>query len=128
MKNKSVLVVDDSTDMLALQKMILEGDGFEVFTAQSGTAAFEVLSQIKDPALIILDQQMEDMSGLEFLDLLEQRKPETTEHVPIIILSGAEPPETNKAVGFIQKFPDVEVFLEKVHHFIASGVPASLSH
>jgi CheY-like chemotaxis protein len=59
MKNKTVLVIDDSEDMLALQRLILEGAGFNVFTAQTAAAAFETLSKIVDPTLIILDQQME---------------------------------------------------------------------
>lgn len=118
MESKSVLVIDDSKEMLDLQKIILEGDGFDVFTAQSGTAAFEMLNKMQEPNLIILDQQMEDMTGLEFLELLELQSPLLTEKIPVVMLSGVEPPSLGKAVGFIQKFPDIEDFLKQIHRFI----------
>jgi hypothetical protein len=60
-----ILVVDDDFDTLTLQKIVLELEGFKVFTAQSGTEAFAVLSKIDDLNLILLDMQMEDMSGTE---------------------------------------------------------------
>jgi PleD family two-component response regulator len=34
---KSILVIDDSADILALLRTILEIDDYEIFTAQSGT-------------------------------------------------------------------------------------------
>jgi DNA-binding NarL/FixJ family response regulator len=68
---------------------------------------------------------MEDMSGSDFLALLKEKKPEITASVPIVILSGEEPPTDCKmqanTVGFIQKFPDIDVFLEKVHYFLRVG-------
>lgn len=124
MPNQSILVVDDSTDMLALQKSILEADGFDVFTSRSGTEALEALSKIEEPSLIILDNQMEDMSGTDFLSLLEEQKPEIVTVVPIVFLSAAEMPSIGKAVGFIRKFPDfpdIDVFLSAIHQFIAAG-------
>jgi two-component system response regulator CpxR len=126
-EKQSILVVDDSTDMLALQKTILEGAGFEVFTARSGAAAFKVLSEIEDPNLIILDLQMDDMSGADFLDILEERSPEIVRHVPVIFLSGTETPPPSKAVGYIRKFPDIDVFLTAVHQFIKVGISRPVS-
>jgi two-component system, OmpR family, response regulator CpxR len=113
-EKQSILVVDDSDDMLSLQKTILEGAGYEVFTARSGGAAYKVLCEIEDPNLIILDLQMDDMSGTDFLDMLEERKPEIIEHVPVVFLSGTETPPPSKAVGHIRKFPDIDAFLERV--------------
>ncbi|HVK60968.1 MAG TPA: response regulator [Bdellovibrionales bacterium] len=118
MEPKSVLLIDDSNDMLALEKMILEGAGFNVFTASSGTSGFEVLSKIAHPDLILLDQQLNDMTGFDFMNLLEKRNPEIIANVPIVILTGAEQPEPSQAVGYIQKFPDIDIFLETVHHFM----------
>lgn len=128
MQNKSILVIDDSREMLDLQKMILENDGFIVTTALGGAVALELLAHMKEPTLIILDQQMDYMSGSEFLDILQGRKPNFTSHVPVVFMSCTQPPPNDKAVGFIQKFPDIDVFLEKVHHFIAHGVAQRLLH
>jgi CheY-like chemotaxis protein len=115
---KSILVVDDSQDMLALEKMILEGDGFEVYTAQTADAAFRILDEVREPSLIILDQQLEEMSGDEFLEKLEKKNPELIENVPVVILSGAKQNPNRKAAGYIHKFPDISVFLQQVHQFI----------
>lgn len=122
MTKQSILVIDDCSDMLFLQRSILEGAGYDVFTAKSGTEALEVLSKIDDPNLIILDLQMEDMSGADFLKILEERKPKLVETVPVIFLSGTEAPPPSKAVGHIRKFPDIDAFLAAVHQFIKVGI------
>ena len=120
MSKESVLVIDDSSDMLALERIILEGDGYEVFTAQSGALAIEMLEKIQEPTVVILDQQMEDMSGTDFLDLLQTKYPDFSNNVPIIILSGGVPPSDSRAAGYIEKFPDIDVFLTKVRGFISN--------
>ncbi len=71
---QSILVVDDSFDTLKLQRILLELEGYEVFTAESGAEAFEILSEIDEPNLILLDMQMGDMNGIEFLTMLEEKK------------------------------------------------------
>ncbi len=75
-KKKSILVIDDSSDMLNLQKAFLEMDGFQTFTARSGEEAFKVLDKIEKPDLILLDVRMDGMSGPDFLKMLEDKKPE----------------------------------------------------
>ena len=122
MTKSSILVIDDSSEMLFLQRSVLESAGYDVFTAESGAEALEILSKIDDPGLIILDLQMEDMDGVEFLKILEENKPEIIETVPVIFLSGKEAPPPSKAVGFIKKFPDIDDFLATVNHFIKVGM------
>jgi CheY-like chemotaxis protein len=117
MKKQSILVIDDSLDMLVLQKMILERDGYKVVTANSGTEAFEVLSRIDEPDLILLDMQMEDMSGPDLLNMLAEKKPKILKNVPVVFVSGSEPPPMDIAVGFIHKFPEIEIYLAEIHRF-----------
>ena len=121
MTKQSILLIDNSPDMLILQRAILESDGFLVFTAKSGTEGLEALSKIEEPNLILLDMQMDDMNGTEFLTLLEEKKPEILEHVPVVLLSGTDAPPKSKASGFIRKFPDIDVFLRIVHQYIDDG-------
>jgi CheY-like chemotaxis protein len=116
-----VLIVDDNADMLTLNRTILEMADFTVFTAQGGQEALAALSEITQPDLILLDLNMEDMSGLEFLGLLEERKPEIIEHVPIVFLTALDAVPPSKAVGFLRKSIDIDKFVTAVHHFIETG-------
>ncbi len=117
-KKKSIVVIDDSSDMLNLQRTLLEMEGFEVFTAQSGTEAFKVLAEVNRPELILLDVRMTDMSGPDFLNLLEKKQPEITDAVPVVFITAMEEIPKGKVAGFIRKPFLMDKFLEAVHGFI----------
>ncbi len=125
---QSVLVIDDSFDTLTLQKLLLELEGFEVFTAQSGTEALAVLTKIDEPNLILLDMQMDDMTGAEFLTILEEEQPEIIKDVPVVFVTGLDEVPKSKAVGFIRKPADMDHFLKAVHHFVEMGFHAPYRH
>lgn len=118
LKNRSILVVDDCLDMLTLGRYILENDGFEVFTASSGAEALEVLSHMNGPDLLLLDMQMPDMDGHQFLTRLEDEKPKVFNDVPIVFYSGENQILPSKAKGFIPKSGDINLFLKSVNSFI----------
>ena len=61
-----VLVVDDEEAIVESIAMTLEDD-YRVFTALSGKQGLEILER-EDVALVIVDQVMPDMSGVEFLE------------------------------------------------------------
>ncbi|NBT59736.1 response regulator [bacterium] len=63
---KTILVVEDEYDILFSVKSFLESEGYEVFTAQNGQEAFELLKKKKMPHLILLDMKMPTMDGWEF--------------------------------------------------------------
>lgn len=65
MKRYSLLVVDDEKDILRTLKLTFEEE-YEVFTAQSGEEALAILAS-QDIALIIVDQHMPEMTGVELL-------------------------------------------------------------
>jgi len=125
---ESILVIDDSADTLILQRLVLELEGFEVFTAQTGEEAFGVLSEIDEPDLILLDMQMEDMTGLDFLTMLEEKMPKIMKAVPVVFLSGVNEVPESKAAGFIRKPTDSENFLVSVHDFIEIGHHSPYKH
>ena len=119
--HQSVLVIDDNPDALELNKILLGLAGYDVFTAESGEEAVQVLSEINEPNLILLDMKLGDMSGVEFLFILEEKNPEIIQHVPVVFLTGMnEVPET-KAIGFIRKPADKDNFLKAVSQFIEMG-------
>lgn len=125
---QSILVVDDSFDHLTLQRILLELEGYEVFTAETGAEALEILSEIDEPNLILLDMQMGDMNGIEFLAMLEEKRPEIIKDVPIVFLTGMDVVPNSKAAGFIRKPADKDRFLEEVHRFIEMGYREPYKH
>ena len=119
--NQAILVIDDNTDTLALQKILLGQAGYDVFTAESGDDAIRMLSGIDEPELILLDMQLGDMDGIEFLTILEKMRPEIIEHVPVVFFTGMNEIPESKAIGFIRKPTDMDKFLKTVSHFIELG-------
>lgn len=120
---KSILTIDDNPELLEVQSLVLEQDGFKVFTAQSGAEAFALLDQIEKPHLILLDMQIGDMSGEDFLLQLEKTHPEIMQKVPVVFLTGREDVPCTKAVGLIRKVPCLKEFLKSVHQFVEPGAP-----
>ena len=45
-KGQTILVIDDNDDIVELQRTMLEVEGYDVFTAQSGEKALKVLAEI----------------------------------------------------------------------------------
>ena len=115
---QSILVIDDSPDLLFLFRTVLEMDGFEVFSAQTGLEALSTLAQIERPHLILLDMYLEDMTGIDFIVKLEKAMPQVVEKVPIVFISGRDDVPPSKAVGFIRKPIEIEKFLATVRGFI----------
>ncbi|PIU01226.1 MAG: hypothetical protein COT74_01600 [Bdellovibrionales bacterium CG10_big_fil_rev_8_21_14_0_10_45_34] len=118
---QSILVIDDSSDTLELHQIVLGSAGFDVIAADSGEKALQLLLEIDEPNLIILDMQIGDMNGLEFLNLLEKVNPEIVQHVPVVFLTGMSEVPKSKAIGFIRKPADNDGFLKAVNHFIEIG-------
>lgn len=116
------MVVDDNDFLLSVNRAVLESDGYEVVTAQSGAEALAVLSQIPRPDLILLDMMMGDMNGADFLRTLEAKQPQIVANVPVVFLSGVEKVPPSKAVGFLKKPVDLDDLLTAVRRFIAAGV------
>jgi len=65
-EKKRVLVVDDDPDILRVFKSILEKEGYEVETAETGNAALEKIKNEKFNACLI-DVRLPDMDGTELL-------------------------------------------------------------
>ncbi len=81
---KTVMVVDDNPDIITIVRTILEGKGYNVFSATSGPELLDLLKTQK-PDLIILDIMMPEMDGLEVLTRLKGMTETAT--IPVILLT-----------------------------------------
>ena len=77
-----VVIVDDEPDILRSFRFNY-GDEFDVLVAESGAAGLELLAR-HDPAVIVADQRMPVMSGVEFLERAMSVRPDANR----IILTG----------------------------------------
>ena len=82
-RTPAVLIVDDDNDHLLLSRLLLQKDGHTVLTAGSTHDAFELLAN-HPVSIVISDQNMPEMSGVEFLRRVKLMYPEIVR----IMLSG----------------------------------------
>ncbi len=87
LKNRKILVVDDSATVRKLISSKLEKSGHEVFCAVDGIDALEKIKEIV-PDLILLDINMPRMDGYQVCKLI--RSNEETKDVPVVMISGKD--------------------------------------
>ncbi|RKY26230.1 MAG: response regulator [Planctomycetota bacterium] len=78
-----LLFVDDEANILAALKRVFRKSGYEIHTASSGQEGLEILEQLPVD-LVMSDQRMPGMTGVEFLKKVKELYPHTIR----IILSG----------------------------------------
>jgi CheY-like chemotaxis protein len=81
---RTIMVVDDERELVAVVRTMLEEKGFSVTCAYSGKDLFAGLEEQK-PDLIILDIMMPQMDGLEALTRLKEDQ--STATIPVILLT-----------------------------------------
>lgn len=79
---QKILCIDDETVGLAVRKMMLESEGFDVATAPDGNTGLQLFSDNKYD-LVLLDYSMPGMNGGDVALAIRRLRPET----PIILLS-----------------------------------------
>jgi PAS domain S-box-containing protein len=85
-----ILAVDDDALVLFGTVALLEDLGHNVLEAGSGAEALDILDNEPDIELVITDQAMPNMTGVELARTIHERQPE----LPVILASGyAEIPE-----------------------------------
>lgn len=63
---RSVIYIEDESDIRTVVSLILTSQGIEVFQFESGEAAIEAAAEHK-PDLVLMDLTMEKMDGIESL-------------------------------------------------------------
>jgi len=82
-RTRTLLMVDDEESILSSLKRLFRRDGYRIFTAGGGAEGLEVLAA-HPVDIVISDQRMPNMTGVEFLRQVKQRYPDTVR----IVLSG----------------------------------------
>lgn len=98
----TILVVDDNAGDLELTRLALQKDGHSVLAASSSHEAFKLLA-LNRVGIVVSDQNMPEMTGVEFLRQVKLMYPEVVR----IMLSGSEDFATAAAAineGEVHKF------------------------
>lgn len=92
MRERTILVADDETELREMLRAYLTAEGFRVIEAATGPDAVEV-TRTEDPDLVVLDVGMPGLDGFEVLQEIRSRS-----SVPVIMLT-ARSEETDRVVG-----------------------------
>lgn len=84
MSKKTILVVDDESDLLDLIEYNLTKENFAVIKASDGLKGIKKAKEHK-PDLVLLDIMMPKLNGLEVCDMM--RSDSDLKHIPIIFLT-----------------------------------------
>ncbi|MBC7860245.1 MAG: EAL domain-containing protein [Burkholderiaceae bacterium] len=82
-RRRTLLLVDDEPNIVSALKRLLRRDDCLIFTADSALAGLAVLER-QEVDVVISDQRMPGMTGIEFLRIAKERFPNTIR----IVLSG----------------------------------------
>ena len=95
MSNHTILWADDEIDLLKPHILFLKNKGYDIVTANNGRDALEMVEN-NHFDLIILDENMPGLTGLETLSRIKQSAP----HVPVIMITKSEEENImNQAIG-----------------------------
>ncbi len=110
-EKKRILLLDDSTITLEMEKAVLEERGYKVAIA-SNLVEFQRQLSAFQPEIILTDLMMPDISGKDIVRVLKQDF--HTEKIPIILFSSkpdhelSEISEQAGADGFLSKSHGIE--------------------
>ena len=96
----NILIVDDDKNIRKLMQVVLERQGFNVYTASDGEQGLKVIDQVKIN-LVIVDIMMPNMDGYEFTKTLR----EGNDDLSVLMLSAKQLSEDRKK-GFVAGIDD----------------------
>jgi DNA-binding response OmpR family regulator len=95
MSGAKILWVDDEVELLKPHILFLKGKGYEVDSVNNGYDAIEMI-QTKQYDLVILDEMMPGITGLETLPYIKEQRP----NLPVIMVTKSEEEMImDKAIG-----------------------------
>ena len=125
MKKKKILLVDDSSTILMMEKFIFKNDPYEIVTAGNGEEGVQKAIE-HTPDLILLDVMMPKMGGFEACRLI--RANPTTQLTPIIMVTtrgeadNIENGWSSGCTDYVTKPINAVELLSKVRSFLDESV------
>jgi CheY-like chemotaxis protein len=118
--HRTILIVDDNVDVSLILTLNLRARGFTVLEAEDGEIGCEV-AIAKRPSLILCDEQMPRLDGLQTLFRLKST-PQTTA-IPVLMIGGTglyneETWKAHGASGFVPKPFEMEDLLAVVEKML----------
>ena len=119
---KSVVVINDSPELLELAEILLRDEDFDVKVALAGGRALELIRTTM-PDLIILDIRLPDVSGWDILQALKLDP--RLASIPVLVCSAAvqelrelEPRLAGMGVGILIKPFAIDTLLARVQALV----------
>jgi two-component system chemotaxis response regulator CheY len=111
------LVIDDSRAMRLILGRMLRDLGFDVVEATHGREGLQQLAEAPD--LVLVDWNMPEMSGIEFLEAM-RRPPHSSAAKVVMVTTETEIPQVLRALGagadeYLMKPFTKEAVLDKLH-------------
>ena len=122
-EKKKILLLDDSTITLEMEKAVLEDRGYKVAIA-SNLLEFQNQLDAFQPEIILTDLMMPDISGKDIVRVLKQDF--HTEKIPIILFSSKPDDELQEiaeqagADGFLSKSHGIDKLGDMVDEMVDS--------
>jgi DNA-binding response OmpR family regulator len=91
-KSRSILIVEDEQVLLDLLVYRFTKAEYEVFTAISGAQACEQIG-LRKPDLILMDNLLPQLNGLDVLEMLRQHPEPIVATTPVILVTAQTAPE-----------------------------------
>src|SRR3954469_24831588 len=122
--NRRVLVADDDESIRSLLVELLTDEGYEPMEAATGKEMLEIYRGPQRPALVLMDVQMPDMTGVEALREISQTA--GGEQLPIMMMTAfttasiAIEATMLGAFDYLHKPFDIEQVIQKVRTFFST--------
>lgn len=111
---KKIMIADDDTGIIDAVAMMLEFEGYSVYSTVNGATVLEMENNYPD--LLLLDVQMPGLDGRDICRTLKQK--ENTRNIPVILISASTNLEKSAkdagADDFLEKPFNMHDLLDKV--------------
>jgi type IV pilus assembly protein PilB len=121
-----ILLVDDDEEVRVMVRTLLEKEGYEVYDAEDGYKALDILKDDQDFRLVVLDLQMPGMDGRQVLDQI--RGSVETAALPVLIRTGKGSDQLEAellnagADDYVDKTVDADRFLARVQAVLRRAI------
>jgi len=116
----NIMFVDDSISVLESLRWIFMDEPYHIFLFNGPLKALKAIDS-KEFAVVVADQSMPEMTGIEFLQKAKQRSPDTVG----MIMSGFVEPETASNVmnrGVVNRFIEKPLDINEIKQAVAIAI------